>query len=141
MREIKTTDLEEFNRLMDQLSHKAENQERLLQNIERAIKNPDLYVMVAEEPETGKLRGSMLGMLCDDFCDACRPILFIENVVTDEACRRMGIASQMFRAMEEWGRERDVNYAVLCSAMHRLEAHQFYSRIGYSEVKGFKKYL
>lgn len=140
-REIKKEDIPEFNILMDQLTHRAENQDLLLKNIESAIQNPRMYLMVAEDSDTGRLCGSMMGLLCDDFCDECRPILFIENVVTDKDYRRMGIASQMFSAMEAWGKERNVNYAVLCSAMHRLEAHKFYSKIGYSDVKGFKKYL
>ena len=140
-REIKTTDIEEFNKLMDDLSHRAVNNELLLKQFEKAIANPNMYLMVAEDTESGKLCGSMLGLICEDFCDDCRPLLYIENVVTGHEFRRMGIAKTMFDEMEKWGKEQDINYAVLCSGLNRLEAHKFYANIGYDEVKGFKKYL
>lgn len=141
MREIRLDDIDQFNLLMDQLSARAASAEALLRNINKAIHREEMYLLVAEDHEKGRLCGSMLGLLCEDFCDECRPILFIENVVTDERYRRMGVAKKMFMAMEAWGRERGVHYAVLCSAMNRTEAHSFYQNIGYSQVKGFKKYL
>lgn len=141
MREIRLADIDDFNILMDQLSSRASSEKSLLLNIKKAIDKDDMYLMVAEDKEKGKLCGSMLGLLCEDFCDECRTILFIENVITDVNYRRMGVAREMFKAMEAWGRTQDVHYAVLCSAMNRKEAHHFYRDIGYSEVKGFKKYL
>ena len=47
----------------------------------------------------------------------------------------------MMDEIEAWGREKGVRYAVLCSAMTRKEAHQMYEKLGYGEVKGYKKYL
>ena len=140
-REIRLTDVEEFNGLMDDLSHRAVDENKLVTQFEKAIENPNMYLLVAEDTTTGRLCGSMLGLLCEDFCDDCRPILYIENVVTGHSFRRMGIAKTMFMAMEGWGRSQNVNYAVLCSGLSRLEAHKFYENIGYDEVKGFKKYL
>ena len=139
LRQIERGDIEGFNQLMDQLTRRAEDQQLLLRNIDRAIADPDLYLMVAEDPENGRLCGTMMGFLCDDFCEACRRILFIENVVTDQGYRNRGVASQMFAAMENWAREKGAGYGQLCSSLHRLEAHSFYEKIGYGPVKGFRK--
>ena len=47
----------------------------------------------------------------------------------------------MFEFIENWGREKECHYCILVSGMNRTGAHKFYDAIGYSEVKGFKKYL
>lgn len=140
-REAEKRDIPGFNLLMDVLSERADSDELLAGQFEKAHNNPDMYVMVAENPETHELVGSMLGLICLDFCGDCRPLLFIENVVTLDKYQGQGIGRKMFEHMENWGRERNVNYAVLCSGMNRTGAHKFYDAIGYQEVKGFKKYL
>ena len=85
--------------------------------------------------------GSLLGVCFGDFCEACNPVMVIENVVTRNDCRNQGVARAMFAEIEAWGRTQHAAYAILCSANHRPEAHQFYKAIGYDEIKGFKKYL
>ena len=65
----------------------------------------------------------------------------VENVVTDEKYRGKGIGRGMFEAIETWGREKECHYCILVSGLQRTGAHKFYDAIGYSEVKGFKKYL
>ena len=67
--------------------------------------------------------------------------MIVENVVTHHAYRQMGVGRRMFDAIESWGKEKNVNYVILCSNLRRVEAHKFYHSIGYDEVKGFKKYL
>lgn len=134
-------DLEQFNILMDHLSTRANDQELLKQRIAEANANPDKYLMVAEDTDTGILCGSVLSVLVGDFCDNCAPIMLIENVVTHNDYHRKGVGRQMFAHIEDWGKAHHVGYAILCSAMHRLEAHKFYNAIEYNEVKGFKKYL
>lgn len=138
-RQVEPHDHEGFSVLMDQLSKRADSRELLVSKINRAISNPDMYLMCAELD--GELVGSLIGLLCEDFCGDCRPILFIENVVTLEKCRGLGIGRKMFEAIEGWGRAHDCSYAVLVSGMDREGAHKFYDAIGYAEVKGYKKYL
>ena len=134
-------DVEQFNVLMDHLSRRADNRELLVERIAEANRNPDKYLMVAEDAETGTLCGSILAVLIGDFCGNCAPIMLVENVVTHKGYQRRGIGRQMFDHIEAWGRDHGVSYIILCSAMHRKEAHQFYEAIDYNEVKGFKKYL
>lgn len=138
-REVSPKDMEGFCILMEQLSERPESMELLKGQIEKAQKNPDMYLMLAEQD--GKAVGSLIGLICEDFCGACRPILFIENVVTLAACRGQGVGRKMFEAIEAWGQTRNCSYAVLVSSSERIGAHKFYHALGYSEEKGFKKYL
>lgn len=134
-------DVSQFNELMDDLTTHAHDTEKLRGCIRRMNAREDAYLTVAEDPESGRLCASALVVTFDDFCDDCRPLMIVENVVVHHDFRRRGIGGRVFEEIEAWGRACDVNYVVLCSAMHRVEAHQFYDAIGYQPVKGFKKYL
>lgn len=140
-RKVTVDDTAQFNVLMDDLSHRAIDEERLMHIIEKNSVNENIYLMVAEDENTHELVGSILAVLFDDYCDECQKLMLIENVVTSSKHRREGIGRQMFAHIEDWGRKNNVNYVILCSALNRLEAHKFYENIGYKEVKGFKKYL
>ena len=134
-------DVRQFCELMDDLTARANDQEVLLEKIRKVNANEDAYMMVAEDAETGKLCGTVLALTFGDFCETCRPIMIIENVVTHHDYQRMGIGRRMFEEIEAWGKQKNVCYAILCSSMSRKDAHRFYHSIGYDEVKGFKKYL
>ena len=134
-------DREGFNLLMDDLTRRAQDQDLMARNIAEANANPDKYLMVAEDTATETLVGSLLGICFGDFCEACDPVMVIENVVTRSDQRGKGVARAMFAEIEAWGKGKHAAYAILCSANHRYEAHKFYKAIGYDEVKGFKKYL
>ena len=135
------SDVEQFNLLMDQLLCRAHDQTLLRNRIREANSNPDKYLLVVENPLTGELAATMLGVCFGDFCESCNPVMVIENVVTRSDMRGMGIARAMFREMEDWGRSKQAVYAILCSSNHRHEAHSFYKAIGYEDIRGFKKYL
>ena len=135
------SDVRQFCELMDDLTTRANDQTVLLEKIRKVNANEDAYMMVAEDAATGKLCGTLLAITFGDFCDTCRPIMIIENVVTHHDYQRMGIGRRMFEEIEAWGKQKDVCYAILCSSMSREGAHRFYHSIGYDEVKGFKKYL
>lgn len=134
-------DIRQFNELMDDLTEHAEDETVLKDRIRRINENPDAYLMVAEDVEHGKLCGSLIGITFGDFCELCRPVMVIENVVTHHEYQHRGIGRRMFAEIESWGRARNAGYAILCSGMNRTEAHQFYRAVGYDEIKGFKKYL
>ena len=97
--------------------------------------------ITAEDAQRGRLCGSLMAVIFEDFCGDLRPIMVIENVVSGRRFRRQGVGRAMFSAIEDWGRERQVKYAILCSGLKRKQAHSFYEAIGCSEIKGLKKYL
>ncbi|MDO4459688.1 MAG: GNAT family N-acetyltransferase [Clostridia bacterium] len=134
-------DLEQFGALMDDLSERAFDNEKVANLIEKNNSNEDVYLMVAENTDNHELVGSLIGVLFDDYCGECKKILVVENVVTSNRYRRMGVARAMFEHIEKWGHDNNAHYVILGSAMHRHEAHKFYENIGYQEIKGFKKYI
>ena len=134
-------DVLEFCELMDDLTSRANDQALLMEKIRKVNANEDAYMLVAEDADTGRLCGSLLGITFGDFCDTCRPIMVIENVVTHHDYRRRGVGKRMFEEIEAWARSRGVYYIILCSSLNREDAHRFYYSIGYDDVKGFKKYL
>ncbi len=134
-------DIRQFNGLMDALSARARDDDLLRERIRACNAREDRYLMVAQDRASGKLCGSLLAVVFDDFCEDLKPIMVIENVVSGAEFRRQGVGRAMFSAIEAWGRKKQVNYAILCSGLNRKEAHAFYEAIGYTEVKGFKKYL
>lgn len=140
-RKAKISDIEKLNPLLAQLSDSLADPALMAEKMEKIDRNPDAMLLVAENTENGDLCGSLFGLTFEDICGACKPILLIENVVTDERYRKKGIGRGMFEFIENWGRERECHYCILVSGMTRLGAHKFYDAIGYSEVKGFKKYL
>ena len=139
--ETSDKDIAQFNELMDDISEHAFDNELLIRRIREINAREDQYLLVAEDEERGKICGSLIGVVFNDFCGLCAPVMVIENVVTHHDYRRMGVARAMMNEIEEWGRTRGVRYATLCSAMTRKDAHQMYEALGYGEVKGYKKYL
>ena len=139
--ETNPEDIRQFNELMDDLTAHAEDEALLKEKIRKTNARENIYLMVAEDTDTNRLCGSVLGIVHDDYCEACRPFMLIENVVTHHDYRPMGVGSHLFEQIESWGKEWNVSYVILCSGLNRKGAHKFYQSIGYEEIKGFKKYL
>ncbi|MBQ2697562.1 MAG: GNAT family N-acetyltransferase [Clostridia bacterium] len=60
-----------------------------------------------------------------------RPFGLLENVVTDAAYRRQGLAAQLIREAAEIARERGCYKLVLQSGVQRTGAHRFYEQLGF----------
>lgn len=60
-----------------------------------------------------------------------RPFALLENVVTDAAHRRQGLAAQLIREAVEIARERGCYKLVLQSGVQRTGAHRFYEQLGF----------
>lgn len=141
MRKAKLADLEGLDKVMMVISDGPGDKEKMVKLVERITSNEDKYLLVAEERPSGRIVGSLLGVVFEDICGDCRPILLVENVAVLEECQGVGIGRKMFTEIERWGREKDCHYEILVSGMKRTGAHRFYSALGFNEVKGFKKYL
>ncbi|UQZ82048.1 acetyltransferase [Paenibacillus konkukensis] len=59
----------------------------------------------------------------------------IGGLVVDSAHRRKGIGEKLMRQCEQWAREKGYAAVRLRSSDQRKEAHEFYKRIGYDNVK------
>ncbi|WP_226537395.1 GNAT family N-acetyltransferase [Fictibacillus halophilus] len=59
----------------------------------------------------------------------------IGGLVVDTEYRGKGIGSHLMRKAEEWAIEKGYSEIRLRSGGHRKEAHDFYKRIGYKNIK------
>lgn len=141
MRKAGITDIEALDSVMQVISDGPGDREKMAQLIENISQNDQKYLLVAEDQDTGKIVGSLLGVVFEDICGDCRPILLVENVAVLKDWQGYGVGRMMFEEIERWGREKQCHYEILVSGMQRTGAHRFYEALGFDQVKGFKKYL
>lgn len=141
LRKATVEDIPGLDKVMQVISDGPGDREKMAELIENISRDRQKYLLVAVNRENGEIIGSLLGVVFEDICGDCRPILLVENVAVLDKCQGQGVGRRMFEEIERWGREMDCHYEMLVSGMNRTGAHKFYKRIGFDEVKGFKKYL
>ena len=142
LRKAQEKDLDGLDQVMLVISDAAGERETVKRLLKKIDADPQKYLLVAEDVETGTLCGSLFGVVFEDICDSCRPILLVENVAVLESFQGKGVGRAMFQEIERWAKEEwDCHYAILATGINRTGAHKFYAALGFDEVKGFKKYL
>lgn len=142
LRKITAQDQEALDAVMQVISDgPVQDRAKAAKLIEKVEEDPQKYLLAAVDRETGTLCGTLLGVVFEDICGDCRPILLVENVAVLPEYQGKGVGRAMFQEIERWGREMDCHYEMLVSGNQRTGAHKFYAALGFDEVKGFKKYL
>jgi len=138
---IKIDDLNELAELYRELAGRKTDGRKMKRSFQWMESNPDYVVLGAKSD--GKLRGSLMGVVCHDLLGECRPFMVIENVIVSRGCRRQDIGTGLMQAMEKIARRQKCYYIMFVSKSRREEAHRFYETLGYrlDVVQGFKKYL
>ena len=142
LRKAQERDLDGLDQVMLVISDRAGDRAKVKELLQKIDGDPQKYLLVAEDAATGQICGSLLGVVFEDICDSCRPILLVENVAVLESCQGKGVGRRMFEEIERWGKEAwNCHYEILVSGLNRTGAHKFYAALGFEEAKGFKKYL
>lgn len=141
LRKARPEEVEALDNVMMVISDKPCCREKAAELIQKIESDPQKYLLVAVDEATGTLCGSLLGVVFEDICGDCRPILLVENVAVLPEYQGKGVGRAMFAEIERWGREQNCHYEMLVSGLQRTGAHKFYEALGFDEVKGFKKYL
>lgn len=141
IRKATVDDIPGLDKVMQVISDGPGDREKMARLIRKISQDEQKYLLVAIDRENNEIVGSLLGVVFEDICGDCRPILLVENVAVLEKCQGNGVGRRMFEEIESWGRKMDCHYEMLVSGMNRVGAHKFYERIGFEQVKGFKKYL
>lgn len=116
--------------LLDQLGHPGDPAD-IPRRVRAIMADPDATMWVAE------LEGRVVGFATALMIGAIHmdgPVAQLTSLVVDEAARGRGIGAQLVAAAEAWARERSAVRISLTSALHRVEAHAFYEKLGYAKT-------
>ncbi len=82
--------------------------------------------------EDGKVVSTCYAVYIPNLTRNHRGICFIENVVTDKAYRRLGLASRVLDMAIAFAKERHCYKVILQSGIGRTEAHRLYENKGFN---------
>jgi GNAT superfamily N-acetyltransferase len=91
----------------------------------------------------GQVCGTAFLTVCLDSMYGFKPFGTVENLIVASTHRGRGLGRALMSAVEEEARSRGCTKLMLLSSVARVEAHAFFSRIGFDGEKkrGFVKYL
>ena len=99
MRKAQPQDLDGLDQVMLVISDAAGERGKVLQLLEHITADPQKYLLVAEDKDTGTICGSLFGVVFEDICDSCRPILLVENVAVLESYQGKAWAGRCSRRL------------------------------------------
>ena len=131
-RELTASDLASLLQLYRQLdADDAEiSEEHSRQVWEEIGRNDDIRYFGAVDD--GRVVSSCYAVYIPNLTRGNRGICFIENVVTDRAYRKRGLASRVIDMAIAFAKERHCYKVILQSGISRTEAHHFYESKGFS---------
>jgi len=131
-RELTASDLASLLKLYRQLdADDAEASEEHSRKVWEEIgRNDDIRYFGAVDG--GRVVSSCYAVYIPNLTRGNRGICFIENVVTDRAYRKRGLASRVIDMAIAFAKERHCYKVILQSGISRTEAHRFYESKGFS---------
>lgn len=131
-RELTVSDLVSLLELYRQLDvndaeASEEHSRKVWEEIER---NDDIRYFGAVDG--GSVVSSCYAVYIPNLTRGNRGICFIENVVTDQAYRKRGLASRVIDMAIAFAKSRHCYKVILQSGISRTEAHRFYESKGFS---------
>lgn len=130
VREARQDDVADLTRLTLQLGY-TRSLEEIAASLTRVFARPDERVLVAEVD--GAIAGCVHAVIAD-YLDVER-YMHIAGLVVDASARRAGVGRALMAWVEEWARQEGCGAVRLSSSSTRTEAHRFYERIGYTNIK------
>ncbi|MNJ48958.1 Aminoglycoside N(6')-acetyltransferase type 1 [compost metagenome] len=131
IREAELSDFIGITRLCDQLGYSVSENE-VFERLNNLLNNDDNAVFVAEIEFAG-----ILGWVHVHGRHLIEAHSFAEigGLVVDAQHRKLGIGEVLMRNCEEWARRKGYKEVRVRSGGQRKEAHAFYKRIGYQNIK------
>ena len=135
-REMTEKDAAAVNSLSKQLGYPL-SIEQTLQNIKAILKSKDHAAFVAEyEYKIVGWIGAAQAIMIE-----VMPHCEINGLVIDEHHRGMGIGKLLIDRVKQWAKEKGNDKIGLRCNVKRTEAHLFYERLGFTELKQQKKFV
>ena len=132
IREIRAEELDGLLTLYMQLHGNPfpEKDERLLALWQRILRDDGHHIIVAEED--GRIAASCVCVIVPNLTHGQRPYALIENVVTDSAYRRRGLASACLAYAKELAVRADCYKMMLLTGAKDSGTLAFYEQAGYN---------
>jgi GNAT superfamily N-acetyltransferase len=130
IRSARPSDAEAIAALAKQLGYTAEAS-LVADRLSRVLNRPDQQLLVADH--SGRPVG-WIHMLIAEYIEA-EAFVVIGGLVVDRDHRKQGIGRRLLADAEEWAAQRGCSVVRLSSTVQRIEAHQFYERAGYTNIK------
>ena len=132
IREIVKDDLDGLLRLYMQLHNNPMPKKtvELLQIWDTIFKDKNHHVIVAEE--NGKIVSSCVCVIISNLTHNQQPYAFIENVITDEKCRKRGLATQCLNYAKKIAIKENCYKMMLLTGSKEKSTLDFYRKAGYN---------
>lgn len=132
IREIRNSDFNELINLYTQLHNNpfpVRNNE-VMSLWDNIINDANHHIIVAEED--GKIVSTCVCVIIPNLTHSQRPYAFIENVVTDDACRKKGLATACLDYARDIALENNCYKMMLLTGSKEEDTLHFYERAGYN---------
>ncbi len=130
-RRLTSTDLRSLLELYKQLDTDNQYSVEQSENIWKEIE-ADANIRYFGAVDDGKVVSTCYAVFIPNLTRNNRGICFIENVVTDKAYRRLGLASRVLDMAIAFAKDRHCYKVILQSGIGRTEAHLFYENKGFN---------
>lgn len=132
IREITNADFDGLMTLYMQLHDNPfpERDERVNGVWESILNDPNHHIIVAEED--GKIAASCVCVIIPNLTRGQRPYAFVENVITDEAYRRRGLAKACLDFAYDIAKRENCYKMMLLTGSKQQGTLDFYEKCGYN---------
>ncbi|SFG16794.1 GNAT family N-acetyltransferase [Sporolactobacillus nakayamae] len=140
IRKMNANDLPQLAALYRQFWNEESNVDKMRAQFEK-VNRQKTHILLSAIADH-RLVGSVMGVVCAELYGDCRPFLVVENMVVDQATRRMGVGTHLLGELEKQARVRKCTQMILVTETDRSDACHFYETYGFSrDTKGYKKKL
>lgn len=108
----------------------AEESPELLEKWNRIVDDKDHHIIVAEED--GRIVSSCVCVIIPNLTHEQRPYAFVENVITDEAYRGKGLATQCLEYAKDIAVKENCYKMMLLTGSKNPKTLDFYRNAGYN---------
>lgn len=124
---ITSSDVEDFARLLSQLTDRPLTEEEIAHNLLNTVASPTSRIVVIRDG-ADRVQASATGTIC---LIPTGKKGWVDDVVTDRAHRRRGYSRILMHSLHDWFAQNGVVSVNLTSAPEREEAWRHYEGLGY----------
>lgn len=135
IREINGSDFQGLSALYTHLHNNKpiENNDKNIALFNEILADKNHHIIVAEED--GKIVSSCVCIIVPNLTHNQQPYALIENVVTDKAYRKRGLASECLSYAKNLALENNCYKIMLMTGSKKRSTHRFYRKNGYNRFE------